>query len=620
MYLINVNTLQLCKIQRLDNNYSYAILSHTWADDEVTFQEFTKETGKKSFSKESLNENPRYSKIVRCCAEAELRGFKYAWIDTCCIDKTSSSELSEAINSMYQWYKGASVCYAYLSDVDSDRGVPDMESFKNCRWFTRGWTLQELIAPLRVIFFDCDWNDIGTKLSLREEISKITGVPVTLLTGFHDAPLDSFCIAQRMSWAANRETTRVEDIAYCLMGIFDVNMPILYGEGQKAFIRLQEEILKRSDDESLFAWVAPFRHGGSFEGHLLPPQNFPAQTSRSSVLAPSPDCFKYGKFVRRTDAAGSQASPFSVTNNGLHISLPLITTEETLTVRMRLSKYKKALEESTVLLAVLGCQIIGEENPLAIILVKQSSDRYFRVAAEYLCRASLGREQNGRKLLSKPKRTELYIDTPISYSSGNRLESSMTSLSSVELMTVNCDVVECGDAWYNVTAIFALTIRSRRTGLGNAMVVLSRGCDDDWICCWAYQPRSSAPFPQALWEWWTNHEDRLQQSTLESIGTDRTSLQLPSGDKITVSVDIGVDSQYSVVIQLTDRLPTHSRKQPRHLVSSEQQKQDLRAYREKQKRYKEDWGETSSGVGWIIFSKEVSRLPQDKKHHDIRLE
>ena len=117
MRLIDVSSFQFFEIAKPDDDHPYAILSHTWGEDEVTFQEFSKETTKKDLSKEMLEEDGRYSKIVGCCAEGELQGFKYVWIDTCCIDKTSSSELSEAINSMYQWYSQARVCYVYLSDV-----------------------------------------------------------------------------------------------------------------------------------------------------------------------------------------------------------------------------------------------------------------------------------------------------------------------------------------------------------------------------------------------------------------------------------------------------------------------------------------------------------------------
>ncbi len=201
-----------------------------------------------------------YSKIRGCCAQAATDGYDYAWIDSCCIDNTSSSELSEAINSMFNWYRKSEVCYAYLRDVPvggvGEDHVREGSHFRASEWFTRGWTLQELLAPRFVVFFDRDWEDIGTRNSLWRLVCAITGVQNT----------DSFeraSVAQKMSWASRRRTTRTEDQAYCLMGLFDVNMPPLYEEGSKAFDRLQLEILKGSDDESIFAWT---RHWG--EGML----------------------------------------------------------------------------------------------------------------------------------------------------------------------------------------------------------------------------------------------------------------------------------------------------------------------------------------------------------------
>ncbi|KAH7364549.1 hypothetical protein BKA65DRAFT_371585, partial [Rhexocercosporidium sp. MPI-PUGE-AT-0058] len=168
-------------------------------------------------------------------------GWEWVWIDSCCIDKTSSAELSEAINSMFRWYREAQVCYAYLSDVpggsDWETRQQSNSAFRKSQWFTRGWTLQELLAPEMVVFFDADWEDIGTKNSMQALLSSITGID-----NFKDYALA--CIAKKMSWASNRETTREEDKAYCLMGLFAVNMPPLYGEGMAAFYRLQIEILK----------------------------------------------------------------------------------------------------------------------------------------------------------------------------------------------------------------------------------------------------------------------------------------------------------------------------------------------------------------------------------------
>ena len=173
----------------------------------------------------------------------------------CCIDKTSSAELSEAINSMFRWYEKAKVCYAYLSDVSGDANLKkDVSEFVGSRWFTRGWTLQELVAPKSVLFYSrryTGWHFLGTKEDLCDHISAVTGIDTDTLYG---AGLELASVARKMSWASHRETTRVEDTAYCLLGIFDVNMPLLYGEGKKAFLRLQEEILRSSYDYSLFAW------------------------------------------------------------------------------------------------------------------------------------------------------------------------------------------------------------------------------------------------------------------------------------------------------------------------------------------------------------------------------
>lgn len=169
---------------------------------------------------------------------------------SCCIDKTSSAELTEAINSMFRWYKKSEVCYVYLSDVSSCDYI--LEQFKKARWFQRGWTLQELIAPDNVIFYSKEWHQFGTKAGLSAFISDITNIGPLFLDSEN---LASASIAQKMSWASKRETSRPEDIAYCLLGIFDVNMPLIYGEGTKAFLRLQEEIMTTYPyDFTIFAW------------------------------------------------------------------------------------------------------------------------------------------------------------------------------------------------------------------------------------------------------------------------------------------------------------------------------------------------------------------------------
>ncbi|KAK4446587.1 HET-domain-containing protein [Podospora aff. communis PSN243] len=247
MRLINTETLQLQEFY--GTIPIYAILSHTWGDEEPSLEDFRDPAGSSAGHK----------KIHAACRQACADGLEYLWVDTCCIMKSSSAELSEAINSMFRWYKEAKVCYVYLVDFECQQGPPidpfgPESDISKCRWFTRGWTLQELIAPRDVRFYDKAWRFIGRKSDSMIKISNITGIDPVVLADSSRDNLDNCPVARRMSWAARRQTTRPEDMAYCLMGLFDVNMPMLYGEGEKAFLRLQEEVIKRSNDLSMFAW------------------------------------------------------------------------------------------------------------------------------------------------------------------------------------------------------------------------------------------------------------------------------------------------------------------------------------------------------------------------------
>jgi hypothetical protein len=186
-----------------------------------------------------------YNKIMFCAKQAQCDGLRYFWVDTCCINKSSSAELSEAINSMFRWYQNADKCYVYLQDVSND--TPDDESlkrwkpaFKRSRWFERGWTLQELIAPTSVEFFSREGEKLGDKQSLLQTLHEITGILTTIFQG---GPLSDCNMTDRFSWAANRRTTRAEDEAYCLLGIFGVHFPLIYGEGRfSAMKRLLNEV------------------------------------------------------------------------------------------------------------------------------------------------------------------------------------------------------------------------------------------------------------------------------------------------------------------------------------------------------------------------------------------
>lgn len=242
MRLINVHTLDFEEFEG-QKVPQYAILSHRWEDEEVLFEHTTDG---------SADQKKGAVKIKSCCHQARRDSIQYVWVDTCCIDKSSSAELSEAINTMFRWYQNAKVCYVYLSDVDATADDSHFERiFKKSVWFTRGWTLQELIAPNSTLFFNSHWVYIGSlhDLRLQDLVVDVTSIPSMVLS--HEWPLSNLPIAQRMSWAANRRTTRVEDRAYSLMGIFDINMPMLYGEGENAFRRLQEEIVRRSNDRSV---------------------------------------------------------------------------------------------------------------------------------------------------------------------------------------------------------------------------------------------------------------------------------------------------------------------------------------------------------------------------------
>ncbi|OAL46248.1 HET-domain-containing protein [Pyrenochaeta sp. DS3sAY3a] len=231
-------TIVLCE-PTSDPVPAYAILSHTWEKDEVIFQDMEIDADRrKTVSKAG------WRKIQFCADQAKDDGVQYFWIDTCCIDKRNAVELGAAINSMFRWYQNAVRCYVYLSDVSKSEEMVGEKAwegaFRTSRWFTRGWTLQELIAPRLVDFFSAEGQRLGAKLSLAAEICEITGIPERALQG---DPLSNFSMKERRSWAARRNTTIEEDGAYCLIGICGVAMVLNYGEGKKhAFGRLEKEI------------------------------------------------------------------------------------------------------------------------------------------------------------------------------------------------------------------------------------------------------------------------------------------------------------------------------------------------------------------------------------------
>jgi len=305
MWLINTSTLKLQFFADPESK-RYAILSHTWGNEEVAFQEMNASEGPDRAKK-------GWKKIAKTCQLARNEhGLEYAWVDTCCIDKSSSAELSEAINSMFDWYKWSAVCFVFLEDVlfphpasasALRRGTPEFQDFlRKARWFSRGWTLQELVASVHVIFYDATGANLGGKTSLADDLVQITNIDRAVLEDVRNLPMVP--VARKMSWAASRQTTRVEDMAYCLLGMFDVNMPLLYGEGSRAFLRLQEEIARSGSDLSLLAWS----HPPTWQRFLT--------NKICGIFAPSPAEFYNGYSLRLPGWALEQNFDLSLADRG----------------------------------------------------------------------------------------------------------------------------------------------------------------------------------------------------------------------------------------------------------------------------------------------------------------
>ena len=345
---------------RDDETTNYVILSHRWIDPtEVDCEEMVDLAKMDKREQDEIRGRLGYKKIADTCKQAKLDGYEWVWVDTCCIDKRSSAELSEAINSMYRWYANAKICYAYLHDVDGssfftkdDGKYPESNGWPE--WFSRGWTLQEMIAPRNLQFFNKNWHHIGDKKGLAEDLRWITEVPTHILTDGLEG--DRPCVAQIMSWAAKRTTTRVEDRAYSLMGLLGVNMPMLYGEGKKAFQRLQLEIIRSSNDQSIFAWGA-----------------WSSSVRIGSILADDPSDFKdcsgvelldHDKLIKELPELSSTNADhfdvFPITNRGIQIWMPL-------------RRYRGS---DCIFRAYLPCRIHGSLVSINLVLWNSNYYRY----------------------------------------------------------------------------------------------------------------------------------------------------------------------------------------------------------------------------------------------------
>ncbi|KAF3013172.1 hypothetical protein E8E14_000408 [Neopestalotiopsis sp. 37M] len=347
----------------------YAILSHRWQSSEIKLNDLP--AWKRLRDDKTSPKLQSVLKLEQFCSMARLEGYDYAWMDSCCINQKDPVELSTSINSMYRWYQESDLCIVYLSDFDSSGyQYDDIEGgnvvVRQCtdpgrsHWFGRGWTLQELVAPKKVKFFDRNWIEIGSRNSqvpapnipfgiTTEVIARATGIEPDILQSQKN--IASTSIAHRMSWVGRRSTTVPEDTAYCLLGIFGVNMPLLYGEGlERAFRRLQEEIMEYSDDHSLFAWRSPSGE----------------EQTTTGLLAPSPKCFQSsGSCSPRPDPLASR--PFFMTNKGIQISLRL-------------------MQGATGEIATLECEGWGLQH-LSIYLkrVSETQQEYVRIQSDKIC-------------------------------------------------------------------------------------------------------------------------------------------------------------------------------------------------------------------------------------------
>ena len=306
MRLINIHTLQIQNF--VGDPPPYAILSHRWIGEETTYEDFINESRRHGPGFEKVR---RFCEFVRDFDEDELNDPpSWVWVDTCCIDKRSSAELSEAINSMAQWYRRSQLCVAYLNDVTATADLASSE------WFCRGWTLQELLFPKQIFLCGKDWNILrtseGTDLlpKFDDIIVEITRIPKNCLQ--FDILIYEESIAARMSWMANRKTTRAEDIAYCLLGLFGVNLPLLYGEGINAFARLQQEIIRQWADESIFAWT-----GGMSREQ--------GQRLIHGILASHPKEFTHCNEV--VSRPMELRIPYKITNRGFEITTKAVKVE-----------------------------------------------------------------------------------------------------------------------------------------------------------------------------------------------------------------------------------------------------------------------------------------------------
>ena len=351
MLLLNIKT---CKLEAFEEGPKLrdalekcAIISHRWGNDreELSFQQYRERMTRLEYkddqfdnpgntSASSEGESAGFFKTARARLKAQEQeptqpqlDLEYIWMDTCCINKEERRGHEKAIILMFSWYRSAKVCYAYLPDVsvqkrdfqeeeqEEDKETkkvkvtkPRIGSFQDSNWFTRGWTLQELLAPREMHFFDRYWRFIGTKATLSAQIQRVTGIEAQYLNG----DVSKACIAVKMSWLARRKTTEVEDMAYCMFGLFGIDTYIRYGEGEGAFLRLGQELIRQKPaDESIFAWKSPEIDPKIDSGPLS-----------CGLLAPWPTCYLGSENLTIESRKYRQRKGYNFTSGGIEFQVP----------------------------------------------------------------------------------------------------------------------------------------------------------------------------------------------------------------------------------------------------------------------------------------------------------
>ncbi|KAM0256340.1 hypothetical protein ACHAPA_012195 [Fusarium lateritium] len=389
MRLLKTKSYDLFEASDIPNPFPpYAILSHTWisSKEETTYQDM--KTRKVDINNDVYKQKG-WSKLRRYCDRAAKDGWDWAWMDTCCIDKTNPADTQEAINAMFRWYQRAGICYAHLEDLDVVRDVKDMDLPQNvdfdetigsqnaanssgplhkalerffikAKWFTRGWTLQELLAPHHLVFVDCAWRRIGTRESWALEIQRASNIEARHLTSFEPTDFASCSTAMRFSWASGRETTVEEDETYALLGLFGISLPLIYGEGQRqAFNRLQRQLITVYNDDSLFAWKEQQANSAN-------------SAPKWGILARSVKDFWDSSKVK---ALGHYGNTFSMTNQGLEIT----------------AKYWRQNSELNAAIICLNCSIGSDSSQKIGIYLSYDADAdaYHRIRIHQLCDMSL---------------------------------------------------------------------------------------------------------------------------------------------------------------------------------------------------------------------------------------